>query len=78
MRAHSTHDKVKIRILSLVENFFGWVRTVGIVYGYTMFLDRAKLELQLETDTWVLETGSVFELFYEWTTMKKMKDPWSS
>ena len=26
----------------------------------------------------VLETGSVFELFYEWTTTKKMKDPWSS
>ena len=22
----------------------------------------------------VLETGSVFELFYEWTTTKKMKD----
>ena len=26
----------------------------------------------------VLQTGSVFELFSEWTTTKKMKDPWSS
>ena len=51
MGAHSTHDKVYIRILSLVDNFFfGWVRTVGIVYGYTVFLDRAKLELQSQTD----------------------------
>ena len=59
--------------------FFGWVRTVGIVYGYTVFLDRAKLECYNQKQTYgVLETGSVFELFYEWTTTKKMKDPWSS
>ena len=30
--------------------FFGLARTVGIVYGYTVFSDRAKLELQSETD----------------------------
>ena len=43
---------IKCKILSLVDNFLGWVRTVGIVYGYTVFLDRAKLELQSETDIW--------------------------
>ena len=58
-----------------MDNLF-WM--VGIVYGYTVFLDRAKLELLSETTYGVLETGSVFELFYEWTTTKKMKDPWSS
>ena len=61
-----------------MDNFFGWAWTVGIVYGYTVFLDRVKLELQSETDIWGLETGIAFELFYEWTTMKKIKDPWSS
>ena len=30
---------------------------------------------QKQTYYGVLQTGSVFELFYEWTTTKKMKDP---
>ena len=58
---------------------FGWARTVGIVYGYTVFSDRISWSYNRKQTYGVLQTGSsVFELFYEWTTTKKMKDPWSS
>ena len=53
MGAHSTHDnRVNKNSFTCGQLFFGWVWTIGIVYGYTVFLDRAKLELQSETDIW--------------------------
>ena len=70
--------KCKLEFFHPRTTFFGWMRTVGIVYGYTVFLDRAKFSYNQKQTYGVLETGSVFELFYEWTTTKKMKDPWSS
>ena len=52
--------------------------TLGIVYGYTMFLERAKLRVTMRNRHRVLDIGSVFELFYELTSTKKMRAEWSS
>ena len=49
MGAHATHDKVFFHSWT---TFSGLAPTVGIVYWYTVFSDRTKLELQSETDIW--------------------------
>ena len=58
-----------------MDNFFEWMRAVGIVYGYTVFLDRAKSGVT--TDIWGPRNRASLN-FYELTSMKKMRDPWSS
>ena len=76
MGAHSTHDKVLIRILSLKDNFFLDGR--GQLAGILCFQTELSWSYNQKQTYGVLQTGSVLELFYEWTTTKKMKDPWSS
>ena len=50
--------------------------TLGIVYGYTVFLDGAKFGVKMRNRHKVLETGSILELLYEYG--EKMRDLCSS